>query len=207
MSNSFGSLAVAPAAGVSADEDSVPEFMSFEQKIVEARRQLAHGPDPLLKTVEWRQIVHGLTPVERNPLAPLPPSWDSSPPSAFESDYFQFVNALDLKAFSVRVQRSGRGIGALRVLVLRIHACMLHVVLLAWFQVVPQVCNHYGILAIDAITISLFQHESDIVDESGMRAEMHRGQCFVAPWAAVMPPPGKGRSRPIGVKPFRLGAR
>ena len=48
VNDSVGSLAVAPAAGVSADGDSVPEFMSFEQKIVDARRQLAHGPDPLM---------------------------------------------------------------------------------------------------------------------------------------------------------------
>ena len=92
-----------------------------------------------MMAVKWRQILQGFTPVERNPLAPLPPSWDASPPSAVESDYFQFANALDLKAFSVRVQRSGLGTGALRVLVLRIHACMLHVVRLAWLQVVPQV--------------------------------------------------------------------
>ena len=94
--DSDGSAAVAPAAGPVVDEDASPEFMSFEQKKAEALRQLMHGPGPLVMAVEWRQVLQGLTPVERNPLAPLLPSWDSSPPSAFESEYFQFANALDL---------------------------------------------------------------------------------------------------------------
>ena len=124
--DSIGSSAVVPAVSESRDEDAIPEFMSYDQKMAEAKRQLAHGPEPLMKTVEWRQVVQGLTPVERNPLAPPPLTWDTTPPSSFERDYFQFVHALNLRAFSMRVQRSGLGTAALRVFLLRVQGFMLH---------------------------------------------------------------------------------
>ena len=52
VGDSSGSLTFAPVERVSEDGDSAPEYMSFEQKIVDARRQLAHGTNPLTKTVE-----------------------------------------------------------------------------------------------------------------------------------------------------------
>ena len=89
--DSLGSPVIAPAVSSPEEEEAVPEHMSFEQKQAEVMRQLVHGTSPMTKTVEWRQIVQGLTPVERNPLAPPPLSWDKSPSSPYERDYFQFV--------------------------------------------------------------------------------------------------------------------
>ena len=37
-------------------------------------------------------------------------------------------------------------------------------------------CNHYGILAIDAVTTTLFQYDADIVDEPGMWSDMRQRQ-------------------------------
>ena len=205
--DSLGSSAVAPAASSAVDEDAIPENMSFEQKKAEVMRQLLHGPDPLMMTVEWRQIVQGLTPVERNPLAPPPLTWASSPPSQYEKDYFQFIYALDLRAFATRVQRSGLGKAALRIFLLRVHAFMLHLGRASWFQVLANSCNHYGILAIDAFTACLFEHEADLFNDDGLWGEMHAAMCVGRPWTAFLPPPGKGRVRPLGIKFHQFSGR
>ena len=115
-------------------------------------------------------------------MAPPPPTWESRPPSQFERDYFQFVHALDLRAFSTRVQRSGLGTAALRILLIRVHGFMPHLGRAAWFQVLPTSCNHYGILALDAFTACLFEHEAHLFNDDGMWGEMHASMCVGRPW-------------------------